>query len=113
MSMSKALIIDDDTCRVGTIRAWARRHGIRGDVVHSTVFDTGLLGEADVVFLDHDLGSEDVYSSLRGVDFSLLQDTVFIVHSMNPVGAANLVTLLKDNGIIVFRVPFSIILMEN
>ena len=109
--MTRIVIIDDEMSRLATILNWIK-HSTSiedGEVSHSPVFNTELVLNADVVFLDHDLGGVDVYDELKKVDFSDIEpDAIsFIVHSMNPVGARNIMNLLMDEGFRALRVPIS------
>jgi len=70
----------------------------------------------DVVFLDHDLGGEEMVDSNRDdtgmviakyiVDNEIIVSLV-VVHSCNPVGASNMVSYLKQGGVDVLQVPFT------
>jgi CheY-like chemotaxis protein len=66
----------------------------------------------DIIFLDHDLGNRvDVDSDdpntgfqvMRVIISSINRDTPIIVHSLNPVGVANIKALRPDNT---FCIPF-------
>jgi len=70
----------------------------------------------DVIFLDHDLGGEEMVESVNentGYQFSKfisgydLKGVDIIVHSLNPQGADNIIQLLKGNDIRSRRVPFT------
>lgn len=54
--------------------------------------------EVDVLFLDHDLGGDD--TSMKVVDHLLMNvepNLAIYVHSMNPVGAENIIRALQQN----------------
>jgi CheY-like chemotaxis protein len=79
-------------------------------------FDLLLKKKYDVVFLDHDLGGEEMVNSDRGdtgmevakliADNEIIVDLV-VVHSCNPAGASNMVSYLKQGGVNVIQVPFT------
>lgn len=108
--MIKVLIVDDETVRIERITRFA--HGLVDgrsiEVEHQAVVPRALAG-FDLIFLDHDLGpAGDVYDNLRGrSEFSGLQDTVVVVHSMNPVGARNIAELLRPHAASCLIRPFS------
>lgn len=61
------------------------------------------LYDFDIIYLDHDLGGDDTAMNVvdwmnenvfHGVDLGI---TMIYVHSMNPVGAANVVRALERN----------------
>lgn len=73
------------------------------------------LDEMEYLFLDHDLdGDEMVHSSVHNTGFTLAKylsdkDMMFhkiIVHSLNPVGAANMAHLLPGCSILPFHLIF-------
>jgi hypothetical protein len=78
------------------------------------------LGNLDLVYLDHDLGGEAsqgllladaedgryVVRQLLGFA-ELFRRTLFVVHSLNPVGAAEMVAALREAGLAADRVPFA------
>lgn len=70
----------------------------------------------DIIFLDHDLGGEEMVSSDREdtgmtvakfmVEEEILTELV-VVHSCNPAGAANMTALLRQDGYEVMQIPFT------
>lgn len=68
----------------------------------------------DYIFLDHDLGGQTHVKSEDGTGYQVAkwpaehQDKAFIVHvhSLNPSGAKNMVSIMKDAGINVYYTPF-------
>lgn len=99
----RLLIIDDDFVRVDVISRYlgATTH------VHKTLVPRRFTG-FDVVSFDHDLGPEgDAYDAIRIIDpKNFPRDTIYIVHSMNPVGANNIRGLLEGYGLKVRVIPF-------
>jgi hypothetical protein len=66
----------------------------------------------DILFLDHDLGDQVMVDSGEGTGYEValwlsrnrdFQPKVVIVHSLNPVGAANICGVLPSSS----RVPFA------
>lgn len=98
--MSRVLIIDDDAVRVPTLSAYAEMIVHGAEIVHSETFTADWDG-FELVMLDHDLGSGgDVCDHIRkafpeGYDGPAL----VCVHSMNPVGARNIVAALRSGTI--------------
>jgi len=103
----KALIIDDDAIRVPTLTRYATSLLGECEVTHSLTFTPDWEG-FDLILLDHDLG--------KGGDVSRHVSEAFpegyngrawvIVHSMNPVGARNIVHTLGAGRVM----PYSAIL---
>lgn len=64
----------------------------------------------DIVFLDHDLGDDPGVGSgmdvVKWVAENKPQVKVFVVHSMNPVAAENMRSLLDNSGYAVYKIPF-------
>ena len=105
--MVRVLIVDDEAVRVPRITAYARAmlQGEDIEVTHATRLPRDL-GEYQVVFLDHDLGGVDVYGDVRRRPPGVFAGKHVVVHSMNPVGAANIMAAITDAAS-VRRVPLS------
>lgn len=105
--MKRALIIDDDAIRVPTLTRYAESLLGTCEVEHYPMFMANW-DDFDLVLLDHDLG--------EGGDVSRHVSEAFpegyggkawiIVHSMNPVGARNIVHTLNAGRVM----PYSAIL---
>ena len=75
----------------------------------------------DVFLVDHDLtANPDELTENNGYEFAkrltktkLHQDSIFYITSMNPVGANNIVNLLKDNNYSAEWYPFNLFLVRN
>lgn len=77
----------------------------------------------DVMFLDHDLDNKIwVKSSELNTGYSFVQtlitnnwqrNALIYIHSMNPIGANNMLNLLKDNGYDGIWIPFHQLSLEN
>lgn len=101
--MSRVLIIDDDGIRVPALSWFARGTylGPDAEIVYSETFVADW-DDFDMVMLDHDLGpGGDMYDHVRRV-FPEGYDgpARIVIHSMNPVGAANLVGWLGTGVLI-------------
>ena len=118
MNQRFALILDDDVERHLHFRKIFERKGWAYPHVATTVFEASRrlsTCKYQQVFLDHDLG----YTDSKATGMSLVQwivgqvqagkrrfsGTTFIVHSMNPVGAQNMVRALTSVGLNVKRIP--------
>lgn len=106
--MPRTLIIDDDKVRVPVLTKYAEEIVGTGTVVHSTTFTAENWDSYDLILLDHDLGEGgDVSHHVRKAFPEGYHGTAWIVvHSMNPVGAKNIIHAL-DSGRVM---PYSSIL---
>lgn len=126
----RILVLDDDLRRHQVFAQNLRGH----DVTHAHTYDDAIkavLNEPrfELYFLDHDLNdfgqrsigpATSMYGGVRemtGSDFanfivqrvpSKRYPDVFVVHSVNPAGAANMVQVLKRTGLPVVREPFHV-----
>ena len=108
--MINILVIDDEFSRLEKILNYIKKHyKFEFEVSHIETFQLTALNDADIVFLDHDLGAGgDVYEHLKThADSINWENKQFIIHSMNPVGANNMMRLIQDYTRNVFKVPFS------
>lgn len=67
----------------------------------------------DIIFLDHDLGSESEntgYEVSKNIAGNINDTTPIVIHSMNPVGAQNIESQLRNNP--KARVPFGSIKID-
>jgi len=96
----KILIIDDELVRKPKLVQFIKeRTGCSDDeILQITDFDLHLLNQADIIFLDNDLGTgTDVYDHIKQhVDNINFEGKFFFVHSANPVAARNICSLLND-----------------
>lgn len=113
----KILFLDDDAERT---KIFLSHHPEAICVEHAEDCYKYLLSEPwDEVHLDHDLGGK-VYIDSAETDTGMevvrvmtdaakehLKETLFIVHSWNPVGAKRMIDSLGDYGYRVVYVPFS------
>src|SRR5690606_2504899 len=105
--MVRVLIVDDEAVRVPRITAFARAM-LQGEAIGVTHV-TGLprdFGEYQVVFLDHGLGDVDVYDEMKHLPEGAFVGKHVVVHSMNPVGAQNIMAAI-EGAASVRRVPLS------
>lgn len=109
MDSKRILIVDDEEVRVPVIKDYMTSF-VAGDidyhVEHVTTMPATFVGY-DIVFLDHDLGWQDVYHEIRKMKSKQLGNAQFVVHSMNPIGARNIANFLKDHKLEALIVPFS------
>ncbi len=108
----RIFILEDNSRRVVKFR----RELIGNIVDHAETLDVGRKmiheNEYDLIFLDHDLGGKEMVDSVdedTGYHLALFiadddanRDTLCVVHSCNPAGADNIVTILPH----AVKVPF-------
>lgn len=103
--MSRILILEDDLERVRKFRAGLVGNEV--EVVATSASAIHLLStkDFDVVFLDHDLGGKVMQASGKETGYEVAkwlaanpdrQPPQIIVHSFNPAGAANMLSVLSD-----------------
>lgn len=92
----RILIVDDEKDRVPVITEWLSSGfvsfptaSVSLDVDHVLQMPKSFIGY-DIVCLDHDLGTQDVYDVLRTMSYENIGPADFIVHSANPIGASNI-----------------------
>ena len=103
------LVIDDDKVRQDWFAERYEKHGI---APAKTVEDAkGIIewDDYDVAFLDHDLGDGGSMVELVRwiVAEGYLKNTKIVVHSMNSVGASNIVAELSYGGLDAIAFPYS------
>lgn len=110
----KILIIDDELSRVNNITRYIKTivdptYLSDESVKHIEHFNLELFNQSELLFLDHDLASNgDMYDHIKEHQENIeWEHKTFIVHSMNPVGAKNIASLIFDYTNKVFVVPFS------
>lgn len=103
----RVLIVDDEAVRVPRITAYARAlvPGREVVVTHEVLLPHDLT-PYELVFLDHDLGGVDVYDEMKRLPPDAFVGKHVIVHSMNPVGAVNIMRAVTGAAS-VRRVPLS------
>jgi CheY-like chemotaxis protein len=103
----KVFVLEDDETRVD----WIRKNfdeKVEMDLTDEADEAITLLrnNKYDLVFLDHDLGGEQMVSSDHhntGATVAKImhetpnKDSVIIVHSYNPIGAENMMNSMKDH----------------
>lgn len=110
----KVLVVDDDITRLDRMKATIlKSEDMEVYYAATTQMAQDFLKwqKWDIVFLDHDLGEQD------GSGYTIAQAVIdsprfgppyqVIVHSMNPVGAENIMKLLKGHIRELHRIPFS------
>jgi CheY-like chemotaxis protein len=105
--MARILVIDDEHPRFVKIEAMLSKQG--HDIHYSDGTDAlvRIAEKWDVMFLDHDLGLNypDGYELAKAISENPPYQVV--VHSMNIVGARNMVNLLKNHVYKVQHIPYS------
>ena len=114
--MNKILILDDDHVRH---QQFANKYATEDlTQVHTSVEAIAKLKEHkfDYVFLDHDLGGEQMVDSGPGTGYEVAEwiannedshpKKCVILHSLNPPGRKNMCTVLKSKGVRVMERPF-------
>ena len=100
MKKKYALIVEDDPQRI----AWFRAQ------LEGRLFDVADLAEKGIyllkktqykmIFLDHDLGTKmSGFDVAKKIHTTSNKNSTVIVHSMNPIGAENMVKFMKSNGV--------------
>jgi len=79
--------------------------------------------EFDVMFLDHDLGENNLaaveqeetgYGFVKWLTIEGIQKkAIYYIHSMNPTGANAMQNLLQDNGYYSLWLPYHLLILED
>lgn len=103
----KVLIIDDEVIRVPALTKYIETRFGKCEVIHSVTFTLDWDGYF-LVMLDHDLGKGGDVSRHVSKAFprGYTGSAEIVVHSMNPVGARNIINALGTGNIL----PYSAIL---
>lgn len=117
----KVFVLEDNLNRIELFQSL---FAYRGDEhSYATNFDDAvsmyLEADADVVFLDHDLGgrvyvdSEEPNTGYQFVKWIVendpnLERKRFFIHSWNPIGSTKMLTYLIESGANAFALPFDI-----
>lgn len=114
----RILFLDDNKYRHKTVKSH-----LLHDEAYTVEDAVRLLQEKkyDAVFLDHDLGGEEMVSSDRedtGMTVAKwmvenkYETKLVVVHSCNPGGAANMTSLLRQAGYEVVQTPFTSLIAQ-
>ena len=118
----KVLVLEDNKCRLEWFKETVSKCDLYLAMTAEKAADAIMKWEFDLIFLDHDLGDFDskgnklgeVNTNKRtGLDFAKLlaeeirvgritNDPSIYIHSLNPVGAKNIKSVLKDAIILPF-----------
>lgn len=113
MTAKRVLFLDDDPWRHKMVRPH-----MKFDAAYTAADCIRLLAESDydVVFLDHDLGGaqmvesegpeETGYTVAKWMEANRRAVGLVVVHSLNPVGRANMLALLRNAGYQTLECPF-------
>lgn len=107
----KLFILEDDPIRIEKFKTMFSKHDV--DLVENAQDGIRLLNENkyDYIFLDHDLGGEQMVDSYEdNTGYTVAKEipngpnsgTPIIIHSFNPIGAANMKSILPGSR----RMPF-------
>lgn len=113
--MSKILVIEDDRERIEEFTTHLQDHYLEFELTAPGAIETLQDCYFDYIFLDHDLDEENTGIYGEGIDVvnfivankDAYKNTVFILHTMNPVGAENMEKVLKQAGLEVIKLPYS------
>ena len=105
--MARVLVIDDEYTRFCKIQDMLSKQGHAIYYSDGTDASDRLMEKWDVIFLDHDLGLEDSDGYTLAKSIADNPPHQVIVHSMNVVGAKNIVALLRPHVYDVKHIPFS------
>lgn len=111
--MRKILVIDDEVLRremLKKVLEWEsgglnNNDEIKNDITFAPTYEEGLRlitkFKYDFIFLDHDLGSVEIrnngYELAKVIPNSINKDATIIVISLNPVGVANILSVLPNS----------------
>jgi len=103
------LIVDDDQKRIDWFFSRFEKHKIAPAKTVEGVKGMIEWDDYDVAFFDHDLGEGgDMIELVRWIIAEgHLKNTKIVVHSMNPVGASNIVAELTRSGLNAIAFPYS------
>jgi len=119
----KILILEDNQDRINKFKSALKNQDlyIAEDVQHAKEHCN--FNEFSVIFLDHDLGNKMWVNSNEentGYQFvkwliknDLQKNSLFYIHSMNPIGANKMFNLLKDNGWDGIWIPYHLLNLEE
>jgi CheY-like chemotaxis protein len=109
----KIFVLEDSAERIESFKKWLAGNDVTYVEDAATAHPLLKNVKYDLIFLDHDLGNRSMVSSddpntgyavakeiIHGVNHS----TQVVVHSMNPIGAANIMGVLPNNH--AFHRPF-------
>jgi CheY-like chemotaxis protein len=99
----KILIVEDSQDRIAWFETALEKHELTISLDAATGKAAVASTKFDVIFLDHDLGGEQMvdsrnentgYQVAKTITTSKNSDTPVVIHSYNPVGAANMQSVL-------------------
>ena len=118
--MNKILILEDNIERINWFKQIFKNNElhITKDISSALLFLS--INDIDIMFLDHDLDIDNLYSLNNGVEFcknliknNLHKKALVYIHSMNPVGANVMLNLLNDNGYEAQWIPFRLLKLSE
>lgn len=104
------IVLDDDQRRHDVFDVWLEGHGVTHVYSAAGAAKAMLRSKFDVAFLDHDLGEGATTGSRLAEWMMKMPDdhrpSLVVIHSLNPVGASNMYSLLQRAGFNVQMIPF-------
>ena len=114
--MNNILILDDDKIRHTQFAKKYASENLIHVYTSTEAIEALKTQKFDYVFLDHDLGGEQMVSSGDGTGYEVAEwiannedsrpSKTVILHSLNPPGRANMCSVLKAKGVRVMESPF-------
>lgn len=117
--INKVFVLEDTMERIGFFQKFLEGK----EVLYTDDADLAIMDliktKFDLIFLDHDLDDTDALADPRTASFktgldvirclrgSINEETPVVIHSINPVGAANMV---KEHPFNVVHIPFHLLL---
>ena len=110
----KILILEDDKNRIDFFKKHFNRHELIFVDSCRSALNNLYNQKFDIVYVDHDIPSDNPnnngYKLIKKVVESKLQKKAsFLIHSMNPVGANNMLKTLQHNGYDAHWIPFHLL----
>lgn len=91
------LVVEDSFERMKMFREDLKDHNVEFCVDGKTAIERIRNNVYDIIFLDHDLGEGlNGYDIAKVIPNSINKDTQVIIHSCNPVGVGNMLSVLSN-----------------
>lgn len=104
--MYKLLILDDDQIRHDGFKRKFPEYELKHTYTAEETIDALKNNEYDYVFLDHDLGGEQMVASGDGTGYEVAEwlanhhcrcpKMAIYIHSLNPIGRKNMVNVMRN-----------------
>jgi len=113
----RILILEDNFERIEFFKQLLKNHDIFITKDIQVALDFLRLNQCEVIFLDYDLGEDHLTSLNNGyelvkkiVEEKLQPNSQFYIHSLNPIGANQMVNLLRDYNYKAIWHPYSLMI---